>query len=208
MRESRPPPPFTRILLYFHHNHIQNKRGDIWIPSERFIVTPVVCPRLLEFLTTLTFGALHRSHLVSIASETIAKKKRRFVVYVRSAMYHEVSRTQPKLEWNVARGNKTRSHVHGGSKKKNDVCDRTQITPQRVFSVTVFDYLQLKHHFLSCLGRYLPLRPLFLSVSFFHHFSSFFQFFSVNKKNVFLFFSLISVLIDFSFFRFFFHSFL
>ena len=40
------------------------------------MVTPAVCPRLFEFLTTLTFGAQRRHHIVSTAFETIAKKKR------------------------------------------------------------------------------------------------------------------------------------
>ena len=39
------------------------------------MVTPAVCPRLFEFLTTLTFGAQARHHNVSTAFETIAQKK-------------------------------------------------------------------------------------------------------------------------------------
>ena len=72
-------------------------------PSKRFMVTPVVCPRLFEFLATLTFGALRKNHNVSTAFETIAKKKRRKqkqrkpVVHVRSAMYHELSRTDCRV---------------------------------------------------------------------------------------------------------------
>ena len=35
-------------------------------PSKRFAATPAVCPRLFEFLTTLTFGALRKeSHCVT-----------------------------------------------------------------------------------------------------------------------------------------------
>ena len=63
-----------------------------------------VCPRLFEFLTTLTFGALRKNHIVSTALETVAKKNKRIrqkqrkpVVHVRSAMYHESSRTQLKF---------------------------------------------------------------------------------------------------------------
>ena len=41
---------------------------------KRVMVTPVVCPRLLEILTTLTFGAQRGNHSVSTAFETIAKK--------------------------------------------------------------------------------------------------------------------------------------
>ena len=40
---------------------------------KRFIVTPAVCPRLFEFLTTLTFGALRKNHTVSRALEVIEK---------------------------------------------------------------------------------------------------------------------------------------
>ena len=69
--------------------------------SMTVMVTPPVCPRLLEFLNTLTFGAQRRNIIVSTAFETIAKKtqrQRRLVVHMRSAIYHELSRTQPKLE--------------------------------------------------------------------------------------------------------------
>ena len=50
------------------------RRGDIiWPPFfKRVTVTPAVCPRLFEMLTTLTFGALRRNHTVSTAFATIA----------------------------------------------------------------------------------------------------------------------------------------
>ena len=91
--------PFASIRLNFNHLDIQNRRGDInWLPFMRVMVTPAVYPRWFEFPTTLTF----RNHIVSTAFETIAKKKterqRRLVVHVRSAIYHELSKTQPKLE--------------------------------------------------------------------------------------------------------------
>ena len=41
---------------------------------KRFIVTPAVCPRLFEFLTTWTFGALRKNHIVSRAHEVIENK--------------------------------------------------------------------------------------------------------------------------------------
>ena len=68
--------------------------------SQRAMVTPAVCPRLFEFLTTLTFRAMGRNHIGSTPHETIAKKKRqrKLVVHMRSAIYHELSRTQPKSE--------------------------------------------------------------------------------------------------------------
>ena len=70
---------------------------------KRVMFTPVVCPRMLEFLTTLTFGAQRRNHIVSTAIETIAKKKEKqkqgkLVVHMRSAIHHGLSKTQPKLE--------------------------------------------------------------------------------------------------------------
>ena len=65
----------------------------------RVMVSPAVCPRLFEFLTTLTLGAQRRHHIVSTAFETIAKKKSkgRLVFLIRSAIYHELLRTPPKL---------------------------------------------------------------------------------------------------------------
>ena len=71
---------------------------------KRVMVTPA---RLFEFPTTLTFGALRRNHIVLTVLETIAKKSQKkqkqgkFVVHVWSATYHELPRTQPKLERNV-----------------------------------------------------------------------------------------------------------
>ena len=44
-------------------------------PSKRFAVTPAVCPRLFEFLTTLTFGALRENHIVS-PSRTSQKEQK------------------------------------------------------------------------------------------------------------------------------------
>ena len=68
------------------------------------MVTPAVCPRLFGLLTMLTFGALDRNHTVSTALRPSPKKNThthrqgRLVVHVRSAIYHELSRKQPKLE--------------------------------------------------------------------------------------------------------------
>ena len=58
-------PPFARIGLNLIHFDIQSRNQDIWLHFVRVKVTPVVFPRLFEFLTTLTFGALRRSHIVS-----------------------------------------------------------------------------------------------------------------------------------------------
>ena len=89
----------------------------------RFMVTPAVCPRLFEYHTTLKFGALRKTRIVSTAFETIARKKKgNLVVHMWSAMYHESSRTQPQLEENVV-WKKTKSRVYDGSqkKKKDDI---------------------------------------------------------------------------------------
>ena len=70
--------------------------------------TPALSPRLFEFLTTLTCGARRRSHVVSTAVETVAKKKtqtqrkRKLGVHMRSAICHELVRTLPKLKGMLA----------------------------------------------------------------------------------------------------------
>ena len=74
------------------------RREDI---ITRVTVTPAVCSRLFEFLTS--DEKLCEQHL-----ETVAKKKKnqqqgRLVVHVRSATYHALSRTQPKLEGKCVR---------------------------------------------------------------------------------------------------------
>ena len=40
---------------------------------QEVMLTPVVCPRLFEILTTLKFAAHHRNHIVSRAFETVEK---------------------------------------------------------------------------------------------------------------------------------------
>ena len=69
-----PEPRFTRIRLNFIHFDIQSRNQDIWLPSKRFIVTPLLCPRLYEFLTTLTCGALRKTHILSTAFDVEKKK--------------------------------------------------------------------------------------------------------------------------------------
>ena len=54
--------------------HSEQTWRDHLSTFKRVTVTPAVCPRLFEILTTLTFRALGRSHIVSTAFETIAKK--------------------------------------------------------------------------------------------------------------------------------------
>ena len=67
----------------------------------KVMVTPAVCPRLFVFLTTLTFGALRRTTLVSTAFEATTRKKEGPYVHLPSAVCLELSRTQPKFEGNV-----------------------------------------------------------------------------------------------------------
>ena len=91
-----------RCLLHLDQSH-QTWRHHL-ATFERVMVTPAVCPRLFEFLTTLTFGALRRNHMVSTPFETVAKKKSKrrdtegSFVRVQSAINHYLSRIQPKLE--------------------------------------------------------------------------------------------------------------
>ena len=70
----------TRCLLYLD---IHTRRGDIiWLPSR----VSWLLPRLFKFLSTLTFGAKHRVHIVSTTCDTVEKKKKkqgRLVLHVR-----------------------------------------------------------------------------------------------------------------------------
>ena len=85
----------------------------------RVIVTPVVCPRLFEILTTLTLGALRRNHIVSTALETIAKKKEGLVCM-------KSERKCVRMYW-LLHGEK-RDLTSMTVQKKNDICKRAQIT--------------------------------------------------------------------------------
>ena len=82
------------------------------------------CPRLFEFLITLTFDTLRRSRIVSTVFDVIEKEKRtrqnqsKPVVHVRSIMYHESSRTEPKL--------KRECYVEK-KKKKQDLTSKTDL---------------------------------------------------------------------------------
>ena len=72
-----PEPPFTRVCLNFNHLDIQTNRGRHHLATiKRVMVTPAVCPRWIEILSTLTFGAPRKNHIVSTAFETRRKKHR------------------------------------------------------------------------------------------------------------------------------------
>ena len=62
---------------------------------KRGTVSPAVCPRLFEFVTTLTFRALRRNHMVSTAFGAIEKKKRQSET--RKARRLCAVRPQPRL---------------------------------------------------------------------------------------------------------------
>ena len=118
------------------------RRGDIiWLPLRRSRVTPAVCPRLFEILTTLTFRALGKtSHCVKPV-DPIDKKKKTETGKARCPQAisnvswivkntNEVGR-QVRQCWRRCVGccgEKTTSHVYDGY--KNDICYRTQMTPQ------------------------------------------------------------------------------
>ena len=53
------------------------------------------------------------------------------VIHELSAMYPEVSRTQPKFGTGRCVGKKSDVHDGSAKKKKDDICNRRQITPQR-----------------------------------------------------------------------------
>ena len=79
------------------HCHSQQTWRHLLATCQRVMVTLIACPRLFEFLTTLTFGAQRRNHIVSTAlrpSENMKRQGR----HLGSAIYHELSRTQPKLQ--------------------------------------------------------------------------------------------------------------
>ena len=65
------------------------------------VVTPAVCPRLFEVLTTLTLGALRNNHTVSTAFENIVQKKKkkqgRLVVHVPPAFFHDLSKNTTEI---------------------------------------------------------------------------------------------------------------
>ena len=77
LRESWLSPPKTRTCLNFIHFDIQIRNQDIWLTSMRVQVTPAVHPRMLEILTTLTFGALRKkSHCANSHSRPWKKHEK------------------------------------------------------------------------------------------------------------------------------------
>ena len=97
---------------------------------------PVVSPRLFEILTTRTFGALRRNHIVSTAFETIAKKNRSKEGSLSTCGQQCIMKRQEhnrSWEWNVARKKKSRSNVNGCSTTQNDICNRTLKTPKVIY---------------------------------------------------------------------------
>ena len=114
---------------------------------EKVMATPAVSPGLFEYLTTLTFRAQHRNHIVSTAFWTRCKQKQRLerlVVHMRSAIHHDLSRIQPKLE--AARLSVGVDKLTGVSWKKvisrpwrfskKGIC--RQLTPKGIFLYNTF----------------------------------------------------------------------
>ena len=75
LRELRLLPPFTRVCLNFIHFDTQSRNQDMWLPSKRLVVATAVYSRLFEILTTLTFGALRKNHIMSKTFEDTQKNK-------------------------------------------------------------------------------------------------------------------------------------
>ena len=109
-----------KSLLYFIHFDTQSRNQDIWLPSKRFVITSVVYPRVFEILTTLTFGALRKNHIVSPAFDTI-KKKRRDTEASLSTCDHQCImkfQAQNRSKKGSLREKRSRSDVHDGSTRK------------------------------------------------------------------------------------------
>ena len=134
MRGSWLLPPCTRVCLNFIHPDIQTRNQDIGLPSKRFIVTLAVCQRLFEFPTADARSTAQKSHRINSILRPSQKKQkqRKPVVYVRSAMYHESSRTRPKLGRECCVGKK-QDLMSMAVPQKNDVCTRTKIIPQGIY---------------------------------------------------------------------------
>ena len=123
-----------RCLLYLD---IQSRRRDvIWLHFTRVVITPVVCPRLFEFLTTFTFGAQRGNHVV-------AKKKKDSEgswttcdqFFLMSCQEHNRSwkgsaSVLAWMRWLLCREKKKRCYVHDCSKKINPA---GEISPLRFF---------------------------------------------------------------------------
>ena len=124
LRESWLLPPFTRTRLNFIHFDTQSRNQDIWLPSKRFVVTPVYS-RVFEILTTLTFGSTaQKSHCVTNI-RVHHKKAQKFFVQQCFVKCQEHNRSKK----GTLRGEKKGSDVRGGT-TKNDICNRRQSTPQ------------------------------------------------------------------------------
>ena len=102
------------------------------------MVLHAVCPRLSAFLTTLTFGALGINQIVSTVFETNAKKNANNRNKEGSFCPRAISdasripknTTEVRKEFCAEKKDLTSMAV---PRKKNDICNRTQITQQGMY---------------------------------------------------------------------------
>ena len=86
------------------------------------LVTPAIYPRVFEILTTLTFGALRKSHSVSPTFEDITKKKNKKTKTMKPRRPRVLSNVSWSVTTEVRKGRcvkkKSGSDVHDGSARK------------------------------------------------------------------------------------------
>ena len=105
------------------------------------MATATIDSRLFEFLTPLTFGALRRNHCQQ-HSRPSQKKKEGSLSTCDQQCIMNCQCAQPKLEGNVAWKKKISRPWRF---KNNDVCNRTQITPLRIYLHYGFELIQQIH---------------------------------------------------------------
>ena len=120
------------------------------------MVTLVVCPRLFAFLTTFTSGAPRRNHMCQQnlrPSQKNTQRHGRLVVHVRSAICHELCKTQPGLkgkrvsvgvdEWSVVWWKKKRDVTAVTVPKKKTISAIADKLPRKeCLSITVLKLMQ------------------------------------------------------------------
>ena len=142
---SYPGPLVTHVCWNFNHLENQSRRGDN--TSFGYDLKSHCYSCRLSALVENSHHADIRStaQKITLCQQDVrpSKKrdKRRLVVHIRSAIYHELSRTQPKLEricavlasmrWLLCSENKR--DLTSTKSPTNDNCDQAQITPQESF---------------------------------------------------------------------------
>ena len=93
-----------------------------------------VCPRLFEILTTLTLGALRKKiALCQQHLKTSQKKKNNETSSSSCGQQCTMKCQEHNRSKKGTLREKKRSDVHEGSTRKNDICNRRQITPQGIY---------------------------------------------------------------------------